>query len=332
MLNAQESAQVQTTLAKQEADAQLSRVSAAATGVGIAKTVADTELQRKQAQISAIAQEFNISTQMATQEFDAVIARVGAAAQNFDVQTMLAETESGRQQARVSGAQQAVGIAGSREAQRLSQAAQGVGVATATRASDLEAEKVAQTGRASAVQNVLGLQAGDQAGLATPQVAGLEQTTGLEATQVLAGVAESSADRTFGTRSVASQAEFTQKDIKTPIFPVVGDVISGETPPTVDTSGVGATAPVTVNTGGSGGGGVVDTQQPVSAVRLGGVTPTQVATAPAPAPAPAVTSSDLANLLAQAQTTGGGGVTNSQLEQAGLSRTQAQEVTNPGGI
>jgi hypothetical protein len=321
-------------------------VGAATTGVGVAQTVAGTELERKQAQITAIAQEFGISTQMATQQFDAVTARVGAAAKNFDIQTMLAETESGRQQARVTGAQQAVGIAGDREAQRLGQAAQGVGVATATRASDLEAEKVAQTGRASAVQNVLGLQAGDTAGLETPQVAGLEKTTGLEASQLLAGVAESAADRTFGTRSVAAQAEFTQKGIQDPIFPDVAPVVSGQTPPTVNTGVLPAQqtqlsgsfrsrhkqSAIADNAATSPTGGVVNTQQPGSVIRLGGVTPTTVAPEQTKQPAPQQDSSELASLTAAAKLTGGGGVTNAQLEQQGLTREQAREVTNPGGI
>jgi hypothetical protein len=44
------------------------------------------------------------------------------------------------------------------------------------------------------------------------------------------------------------------------------------------------------------------------------------------------TSSDLATLLADAKKTGGGGVTQRDLEKAGMSRGDASEVINPGGF
>jgi hypothetical protein len=176
-----------------EAQNRAERLSGFQAGVGVATGVAAGESQRQQARVEAYAKQFNISTAEAASQLE-------------------------RQQAKVGAATTGAGVATQREAQKLEQLGAGVDVAAGVRSSDLEAETVAQAGRAGATANLIGLQTAQQAGLATTQIGGVEKTTGLEAAELTSGLVSTEASKTQGTRASNQQAQFTQEGIQEPVF------------------------------------------------------------------------------------------------------------------
>lgn len=114
-------------------------------------------------------------------------------------------SEATKRQLAIDKATAKAGVAGAAaeaaRAERRGALAEGAGV--------LSGVQQAQTGQLSNVQ------AGQQVGLATPQVGGVV-TPGNELTNIQAGLTETSATKQLGTTSDTSSVEFTQKGIKSP--------------------------------------------------------------------------------------------------------------------
>lgn len=78
------------------------------------------------------------------------------------------------------------------------------------------AEGATAARRGQDVQSLSQLQQAQQAGLATPQVGGLRETTGLEAAGLESGVTTAAGLQTFGTRERSDVVTQTQKGVKSP--------------------------------------------------------------------------------------------------------------------
>lgn len=125
----------------------------------------------------------------------------------------------------------AAGVAAeSSRTERLAAAERGVGVTGSV--------------QAGATSQLLGVQAGQQAGLATPQVGGLKETTGLESATLEAGLATTQATQELGTRTRADSVEQTQAGIKNPVLTTGA---TGVAPPGTFSTGV---APVELDENG----------------------------------------------------------------------------------
>jgi hypothetical protein len=72
--------------------------------------------------------------------------------------------------------------------------------------------------QAGATNQLLGVQAGQQAGLATPQVGGVTPTEGLGAAQIQAKTETELGTQEFGTRTRADDVTHTQKGIEQPVM------------------------------------------------------------------------------------------------------------------
>ena len=117
----------------------------------------------------------------------------------------------------------AAGVAGERaRAEKMAATEKGIGVL---------AGKSAQ-----ATQQLLGVQAGQQAGLATPQVGGVTPTSGLEGAKLQADISKAGATQQMGTRGREDQVTQVQKGVVKPAL----------------TSGATGQAPAGT-TGGAGG-------------------------------------------------------------------------------
>ena len=71
---------------------------------------------------------------------------------------------------------------------------------------------------AQATSQLLGVQGGQQAGLATPQVGGVTPTTGLAGAQLQADLEKTGSQQTFGTRQRQDDVTQVQKGIQNPVL------------------------------------------------------------------------------------------------------------------
>lgn len=115
----------------------------------------------------------------------------------------------------------AAGVAGvTARQERLAGFERGVGVAG-------QVEQLGQAAKSSATANLIGLQTSQQAGLATPQIGGVEKITGIEEAQLTAGLVKSEAGKTLGTSTQSQTAKFEQAGVKTPVFAAIEEGVGG---------------------------------------------------------------------------------------------------------
>lgn len=144
----------------------------------------------------------------------------------------------------------AAGAAGERaRAEKLAATEKGIGVL---------AGKSAQS-----TQQLLGVQAGQQAGLATPQVGGVTPTSGFEGTQVAGDLAKAGAGQSFGTRQKQDQVTQVQKGTVQPALTsgAAGGLTTGSAQPgPVNFPGGGVAGATTTPVSGGAGANVVQGQ------------------------------------------------------------------------